>query len=580
MEQIFGQQILPYGHPRKAAVTDHNPADAPSAFALLGSALAGRTIVVRGGAPGEPAWTDGLTVFLDPARSDREQLQTLAVQASLLAAGSLGPEAIRKLSRRPGLARRYLTVEGHRALAENEDLLPPAVRPLLDPDIAQRSDSPGDSLDLAIRDTDMAAPPEVFGIIRARRMVAGPSAGQPAGPTAGRDAGDNGGADPDELHEEDEDPLAQPGADPFSSPVGGGGAIGKLLARMLGTARAPGGGGPPGADSATHRGRKSSSGGSPTVSAAMTDLADDGAPGEMGAATYPEWDANHRRYRADWCTVVEMDPPEREATALPRPDAHALRRPLTRLGIGLDRRRRQALGDDIDVDAAVQSRVDTLAGRASDGAIYIESLRRRRDLAVLVLLDISGSAAEAGTGGRTVHEQQLTAAHALTFALHELGDRVALYAFQSHGRTAVHIVPVKRFGDPLDTASTHRLAVLKPGAYSRLGAAIRHGTAVMAREAGTSRRLLVVVSDGLAYDHGYERTYGAADARRALGEARRDGTGCVCLTVGAGTGAGDLRMVFGSAAHASIPNPSRLSEVIGPLFRSALRTADLRRRVS
>jgi nitric oxide reductase activation protein len=92
--------------------------------------------------------------------------------------------------------------------------------------------------------------------------------------------------------------------------------------------------------------------------------------------------------------------------------------------------------------------------------------------------------------------------------------------------------------------------------------------------------LLVVLSDGLAYDHGYERAYGAADARRALAEARHRGNGCLCLTIGAGTDAADLRRVFGSAAHATIPMPELLSRVIGPLFRSALRSAEVRRRVS
>jgi nitric oxide reductase activation protein len=92
--------------------------------------------------------------------------------------------------------------------------------------------------------------------------------------------------------------------------------------------------------------------------------------------------------------------------------------------------------------------------------------------------------------------------------------------------------------------------------------------------------LLVVLSDGLAYDHGYERVYGAADARRALSEARRQGIGCLCLTIGAATDTGELGKVFGSAAHASIPKPNRLADYIGPLFRAALRSADMRRRVS
>jgi nitric oxide reductase activation protein len=89
-----------------------------------------------------------------------------------------------------------------------------------------------------------------------------------------------------------------------------------------------------------------------------------------------------------------------------------------------------------------------------------------------------------------------------------------------------------------------------------------------------------VLSDGLAYDHGYERGYGAADARRALTEARRRGTGCVCLTVGANMDSASLRGVFGSTAHAMVGRPEQLTGVIGPLFRSAVRAAEVRRRVS
>jgi len=247
--------------------------------------------------------------------------------------------------------------------------------------------------------------------------------------------------------------------------------------------------------------------------------------------------------------------------------------------MGLDSCHRQEQGDDVDIDAAVEARVATLAGSAPDEAVYLDSLRRRRDLAVLLLLDVSGSTAEPAATGRTVHEQQRDAAAALTVTLHEIGDRVALYAFRSQGRSAVHLVPVKRFEDDLDALVMRRLRGLEPGAYSRLGAAIRHGASVLKDRGGTLRRLLVVLSDGLAYDHGYEPAYGAADARRALDEARSQGVGCLCLGIGASTDAETLRRVFGSAAHATMSRPDQLSRVIGPLFRSALRSADVRRRV-
>ncbi len=426
----------------------------------------------------------------------------------------------------------------------------------------------------------IADPPASFGVIKARSLLAAHASVQQSD-TAGihdpRRKSANELSDLDDADDGDGSDVM----DPFSSPVGGGGAAGKLLARMLSRVRQLSGAGSPGADTPTHRSHKGIRGSGMVTSTSAPPSEIDGADDrDSEGRKYPEWDVHRRRYRHDWCTVHETDPPHKEGRPLERPDVHALRRPLTRLGIGLDRCHRQTQGDDIDVDAAVEARVETLAGRAPDEAVYLDNLRRRRDLAVLVLLDVSGSSAEAGTFGQTVHEQQRAAAAALTVALHELGDRVALYAYQSQGRSAVHMMPVKRFDDTLNALVMQRLGSLTPGAYSRLGAAIRHGTSVISEKAGTSRRLLVVLSDGLAYDHGYERVYGAADARRALSEARRQGIGCLCLTIGAATDTGELSRVFGSAAHASIPKPRQLADVIGPLFRAALRTADLRRKVS
>jgi nitric oxide reductase activation protein len=166
----------------------------------------------------------------------------------------------------------------------------------------------------------------------------------------------------------------------------------------------------------------------------------------------------------------------------------------------------------------------------------------------------------------------------LTAALHDLGDRVAFYAFNSRGRGAVQLMRVKTFDDGLDARVLQRAHSLTPGAYTRLGAAIRHGTTIVDTKGGTPRRLLVVVSDGFAYDHGYEGRYGEADARRALLEARRRGVGCLCLSVGTDTDPAALRRVFGPAAHAALPNVQAMPRVAPPLFRAALRSADAQRR--
>src|SRR5689334_10968585 len=105
--------------------------DAVARFGLLASAIARRPLQVRPGEPDEPPWTDGKVVFVDVNQGARAQLEALVVQASLLAAGSLDRDIVQRLGRREKLAKRYLTVEGHRALSTVEPLLPPSLRPLL-----------------------------------------------------------------------------------------------------------------------------------------------------------------------------------------------------------------------------------------------------------------------------------------------------------------------------------------------------------------------------------------------------------------------------------------------------------------
>src|SRR5690349_15657942 len=99
---------------------------------MLASALAGRPLAVAAGGAGQPSWTDGQTVFVDPAALTRTILESVAVHASMLAADSLAPDVIDRLIRHPKLAKRYLAIEGHRALVANHDLLPGVLTSLAD----------------------------------------------------------------------------------------------------------------------------------------------------------------------------------------------------------------------------------------------------------------------------------------------------------------------------------------------------------------------------------------------------------------------------------------------------------------
>ena len=392
-------------------VDETGDAGGPQRLCLLASALAGRNVTVAPADPGEPAWTDGVTVFVDAVASAVHQVESVTVQASLLACGGLEPDVVRKLVRRPALARRYLAVEGQRALTANDDLLPFPVRSIVDLDLAMRSDSPAASLKIASGRDAIADPPASFGVIRPRKLLSAHAAAvrSGSGVHAPRHETQKRLAELEDTVDESADDDVM---DPFSSPVGGGGAAGKLLQRLMSRVRQLSGGGPPGADSPTHRSQKGirGAGAVTSVASALSDIEDADA-GDRQGRKYPEWDAHRRRYRPDWCTVHEIDPPRTPGARLARPDVHALRRPLTRLG-----HRARSLPPAAAGRRHRRRRRGRGQGRSRSPARRLTRPSTWTACAVAAISPCSsclmspGRSPRPGTLGHTVHEQQRAAA--------------------------------------------------------------------------------------------------------------------------------------------------------------------------
>ena len=305
VEQIFGQQAPEVWRSR---VADDAPGERLQALGMFASALAGRPVAVAELQPGEPPWTDGQTIYVEvPARASAKlkALEAIAVQASMIAAGSLEPDVVRPLIRHPRLARRYLTLEGHRALVANAGLLPGFLVAAGDREIASRSDSAAASLNIAAGRLDLDDPAPGFGVIRAAKVLAACSrAAEQQDQAKPKHVPRGGGAQQEELQELDDGEIDDSDdPDLFTSPVGGGGFIGKWLNKMLSSARKTGsGGGPPGADNPTHRthsGRRGPHAVSSLASASSEDVDDRAA--QSDGATYPEWDVTRRSYRPGWC---------------------------------------------------------------------------------------------------------------------------------------------------------------------------------------------------------------------------------------------------------------------------------------
>ena len=228
-------------------------------------------------------------------------------------------------------------------------------------------------------------------------------------------------------------------------------------------------------------------------------------------------------------------------------------------------RHAQPDGEEIDLDAALRSVADLRAtGRGSD-RIWQQARPEKRDLAVSILLDVSRSTESAVTG-RPVIDIAREALTALAWGLDACGDRFAIQGFSSLKRDRVWIHDCKSFDEPMAPRIEARIHALRPGFYTRLGAAIRHASHGLAQE-GRSRRLLIVITDGKPndLDH-YEGRHGIEDSAMAVRQARRAGHAVFGITIDRDAQAWFPR-IFGQGGFQVIRDPDRLTTALPEIYR-------------
>ena len=295
-----------------------------------------------------------------------------------------------------------------------------------------------------------------------------------------------------------------------------------------------------------------------------------------GHFTYPEWDVRTASYLPSHARVLHSRAEASDATppfwADPRASARirAVRRQFEALRPSLVSMPGFPDGDVLDTERAVRARVDFLANGEGTDRVWRQTRPERRDLAVSILLDVSRSTESAipghGHDGRSVIDIEREALAALAWGLDACGDSFAIHAFSSLKRQRVFVQEVKGFAEPMAEAVEHRISALKPGHYTRLGAAIRHMSALLAKEA-RKRRLLLVITDGKPndLDH-YEGRHGIEDSRMAILEARRAGHSVFGITVDR-DGKSWFPRLFGQGAFSLIPNPEKLTQALPQIYR-------------
>lgn len=283
----------------------------------------------------------------------------------------------------------------------------------------------------------------------------------------------------------------------------------------------------------------------------------------------PEWDWRRRQLIQDHCRIQPMTARAAPLLALPerlRRDARRLRAQFAALTPGRRWLRNQPQGEEIDLDACVRAQADRRAGQHGlESGGYRAMERRERDLACLVLADLSLSTDAWVSDDARVIDVIRDSLMLFAEALSATGDPFGLYGFSSLRRDNVRFHGLKEFGDRHDDRVRGRIAALKPGYYTRMGAAIRFASRILA-EQPQALRLLLILSDGKPndLDH-YEGRHGIEDTRMSLVEARKLGLRPFCVTIDR-EAAGYLPHLFGPDGYLIVRRPEELPRRLPALY--------------
>lgn len=289
--------------------------------------------------------------------------------------------------------------------------------------------------------------------------------------------------------------------------------------------------------------------------------------------TYPEWDYRTHVLKKDWCTVTQlkckkgsigevMDILERHKGTLLR---------LRHIAKRLQTEKRQRIrkleeGDEVDLDPLINAMVAIRLKLTPDTRVFMQNTNRRyKDMAILILLDLSESTNETVIGTNTAMSQLMRDAVLLlgeTLSIAE--EQFAITGFSSNGRHQINMTNFKEFSESF-VESKARLSEIRGKHSTRLGPAIRHSALSLAQQL-QQKKLLLVITDGAPSDIDvYDKHYLKNDSWHAIRALKKSGIKAFCLNLDSGA-TQVIEHIFGSGHFETLENLTRLPEVLSRLY--------------
>jgi len=301
--------------------------------------------------------------------------------------------------------------------------------------------------------------------------------------------------------------------------------------------------------------------------------ADVGESSDASGIPYDEWDFRSGVFRPGWCRVkVSRAEHHTGPAASPEIASFAagtarevadVRNTMLRLRMRSRPRHRELLGAEVDDDAMVCRFAALAAGVTPPARLYVARRRSQPELAVLLLLDASLST-DGWVDGRRVLDVEQRAAWVIAEATEGWLDEVCIATFSSQTRRDCRFDVVKALNEPWVEAR-RRLLRVAPAGYTRIGPALRHARTELSVSRGR-RRLLLVLTDGKPNDFDrYEGSYGVADVRHAVLEARAAGIMVHALAIDP-SARSNLPRMFGAGGFTLLKDPQALAGALGEVI--------------
>ena len=330
---------------------------------------------------------------------------------------------------------------------------------------------------------------------------------------------------------------------------------------------------------------------------------------EPRSQVYDEWDFRAGDYKPKWCIVREKSVDEGDINFF-----NDTIRNYASLSADIRKQfemvvperfrkvKRVVDGEDLDLDAIIEARVEMRMGMTPSEQIWWRRNKLDRDVAVVFLLDMSASTAEAIEEGRPsvddrdapddpveymmwlrarreglvrrhykrIIDLEKESAALLIEALEAIGDTYGIYGFSGYGRENVEFYVIKDIYEAFHDRIKRRIDKITPMHATRMGPAIRHATSKVADQ-DAKTKILFLISDGRPQDRGYsregvEKEYAVHDTHMALLEAKRKDIVPFCLTVDK-SGHDYLKAMCGDMSYEVLDNIWALPQRLPTIYR-------------